>query len=135
MKAIKYILAALLLLVFTSCKEEVQPYDHTDVEITALIAINPVSGEYLDGVISQNEGTIVFKVPRADADKFDLTKMKLQATVFFDALITPKLDGLFDITKDEEQNPRLKLTVTSMMHPDDLDIKKEYLVYGYVSAY
>ena len=74
-------------------------------------------------------------MPRADADKFDLTKMKLQATVFFDALITPKLDGLFDITKDEEQNPRLKLTVTSMMHPDDPDIKKEYLVYGYVSAY
>ncbi len=135
MKALKFIFAAILLLCFVSCKEEIQPYDHTDVEISALLAINPVTGDYIDGVIDQNAGTIVFKVARADASKYDLTKMKLYATVFFDALITPKLDGLFDITKDEEGNPRLKLTVTSLMHPNDPEIKKEYEVYGYVSAF
>lgn len=125
----------MLLLFFVSCKEVEQPYDHTNVEITALVATDVVSNAYLDGVIDQDAGTIVFKVPRALEDNYDLSRMKLTATVFYDALITPKLDGLFDITKDEEGNPRLKLTVTSMMHPDDPDVKKEYTVYGYVSAF
>ena len=135
MKSLKYIIAVLLAVLLTSCKEVQQPYDHKDVEITALLAINPVNGEYLDGVIDQDAGTIVFKVARADADKYDLKNIKLYATVFFDALITPKLDGLFDITKDDEGNPRLKLTVTSLMHPNDPDVRKEYTVYGYVSAF
>ncbi|MBR1574264.1 MAG: hypothetical protein IJ652_05400 [Bacteroidales bacterium] len=133
MKYLKYIAAALLLLGTLSCKKAVNPFVHDDVTITSMVmsstGFDIVST--LEATIDQEAGTIVFAVPRADRSKFDLTKVKLSATIWFDASISPKLsDRLWDVTKDEDGNPRITLTVTS----DQTGTTKQYQVWGYVSS-
>ena len=85
----------------------------------------------LEATIDQEAGTIVFVVPRAERAKYDLTKVKLMATVWFDAIISPKLsDTIWDVTKDDDGNPRITLTVTSAQTGST----KQYQVWGYVSS-
>ena len=133
MKYLKYIAAAALLLGLLSCKKAVNPFVHDDVNISSMIMLSTGMEiqSSLEAVIDQEAGTIVFAVPRVERAKFDLTKVKLTATIFFDAYITPKLsDRIWDVTKDDEGNPRITLTVTSAQ----TGTSREYQVWGYVSS-
>lgn len=112
---------------------ESEAFTHEDVEISSMIMISvgkPLQST-LEGTIDNEAGTVIFKVPRADRDKYDLTKVKLQATVFYDAYITPKLgDRFWDVTSDDQGDPRVRITVTSGITGKT----KEYTVKGYVSS-
>lgn len=134
MKQFRYILAAALLLIcLSSCKKAVNPFVHNDVEITSMVLLTTGFDiqSSLEANIDQEAGTIVFVVPRAQRNNFDLTKVKLTATVWFDAHISPKLsDRIWDVTKDDEGNPRVTLTVTSQQ----TGTQKQYQVWGYVSS-
>lgn len=115
---------------FVSGNEE---FSHDNVEITSMILLSTVDGitSSIEGTIDQEAGTILFVVPRAEKAKFDLTNVRLTATIFYDAEISPKLGGrLWDVTSDEEGNPRINLTVSSQMTGKT----KEYTVRGYVSS-
>ncbi len=133
MKYLKYIAAALLLIGLSSCKKAVNPFVHDDVTITSMVMLSTGFDiqSSLEATIDQEAGTIVFVVPRAERAKYDLTKVKLMATVWFDAIISPKLsDTIWDVTKDDDGNPRITLTVTSAQTGST----KQYQVWGYVSS-
>lgn len=142
MKKTIILLLALSALLFAGCKKPEYPgflnpdspeFTHGNVEISSMLMISygmPTSSS-LEGVIDQEAGTVLFIVPRADRSKFDLTQVKLQATVYLDSVISPKLsDRLWDVTSDDEGNPKVRITVTSQITGES----KEYTVKGYVSS-
>ena len=110
-----------------------EDFTHDNVEISSMIMYSTGKEiqSTLEATIDQEAGTISFIVPRANRDQFDLTKVKLAATVFYDAVISPQLGGkIWDVTSDESGNPRIKLTVTATATGKT----KEYTVRGYVSS-
>ncbi|MBR1873044.1 MAG: hypothetical protein IJ795_07555 [Bacteroidales bacterium] len=132
MKKLRYIAAILLLFALASCKKAVNPFVHDDVQITSMIMLSTGAVRTsVEATIDQEAGTIVFVVPRSQKDNFDLTKVKLTATVFFDAHISPQLgDRFWDVTRDDEGNPKITLTVTSVQ----TGTSKQYQVWGYISS-
>lgn len=128
-----------------SCKQVEMPFTHEDSEvvITSMLMwnlpfknITPDSPfdrkESVEGTITHNApdevGEIVFVVPRNKRSYWDLTKVTLQGTVFYDLSISPALAGSFDLTLDDEGNPRLELTVKSAR----TGFEKKYKVWAYV---
>ena len=129
----KLILISVALLLLAGCKKVEQPYVHDDVEITSMIMISVgmPSQSSMSATIDQDAGTILFAVPRVNRDKYDFTKVKLTATVPFDAIISPKLsDKIWDISGDENGDPKVKITVTSAVTGKT----KDYTVKAYVSS-
>ena len=88
--------------------------------------------ESVEAVITNNAtdemGEIVFAVPRNKRMYWDLTSVTLQATVFYDLYITPSVAGIYDLTLDDEGNPRMYLTVKSSR----TGFEKKYKVWAYI---
>ncbi len=138
-KIVLFLLAALMT---ATCSKPQYPsffvpgtdeFTHDNVEISSMIMYSTGKNiqSTLEATIDHDAGTVAFVVPRAKRDQFDLTKVKLSATIFYDAEITPSLSGkIWDVTSDESGNPRIKLTVKATMTGKT----KEYTVKGYVSS-
>lgn len=140
MKKVLYV--ALAVLIASACAKPEYPdfftpgneaFTHDNVEISAmsLTSTGMAFQSSLEAKIDHDAGTILFVVPRVERLKYDLTKVKLSATVYYDAEITPKLSNkIWDVTSDDEGNPRITLTVKSKMTGKT----KTYTVRGYVSS-
>ena len=138
----KYILILMAALMTVTCSKPQYPsffvpgsddFTHDNVEISSMIMYSTGKAiqSTLEATIDHEAGTVKFIVPRANRDKFDLTKVKLSATIFYDAEITPSLSGkIWDVTSDDSGNPKIKLTVRSTITGKT----KEYTVNGYVSS-
>lgn len=140
MKKLIIIIAAAIMA--ATCSKPIYPsffdpssdeFTHENVEISSMIMYSTGKSiqSTMEAAIDQEAGTILFVVPRAKRNQYDLTKVKLSATVFYDAIISPNLSGtIWDVTSDDSGNPRIKLTVTSAVTGKT----KEYTVRGYVSS-
>ncbi len=102
------LLAALLV---AGCKKPVYTYIHNDVNITSITVTNLGAPDVPDfpgkplfasvaGQINQETGEILFPIPRADADKFDIHRMKAYASIRLDAKFDPPLTGIHDFSED-----------------------------------
>ncbi len=107
----------LLMMVMTvggvvSCAEADSNYFHTDNTISS-IWISPAdnSSRIIYGDIDYpEEGFITFTIPRSERPYFpDLTSLKIKAVVTYDAMITPSLLGIKDLSSD------FVITVTAKM--------------------
>jgi len=145
MKKLAIIVLSMLVLSLSACKQVEMPFTHedSDVVITSMLMWNlpnkPITAdspfnvkESVEAEITHNAtnevGEIVFAVPRAKRNLFDLEHVTLQATVGYDLYITPSLAGSWDLTRDEAGNPKVTLTVKS----ERTGFEKKYTVYAYV---
>ncbi|MBO4605911.1 MAG: hypothetical protein J5667_05175 [Bacteroidales bacterium] len=145
MKKLALVILAALALCSVSCKQVEMPFTHadSDVQITSMLMWNlPFKNltadspfdrkESVEATITQNApdevGEIVFAVPRNKRTYWDLTKVTLQATLFYDLYITPGLSGQYDLTLDDADQPRLELTVKSSR----TGFEKKYKVWAYI---
>ena len=113
------------LLLMGSCAKPSEEYIHDNCEITAIEIANynqPINYT-IPGKINQETGEIVFPIPKNRKEYFDLTKLYVRANVPFDAIISPSLTGLKDLSEVR------KVTVTATMTGK----KKEYTLLAYYS--
>lgn len=109
----KYVLR-LFTLVFcltlvANCAKPGEEYLHEDNSISSIFIV-PASGTVsatINGVIAPVPGkedayTIDFPIPRKLKSSFDLTKLKVKATVGYDVKITPSLSGIKDLSEPYE---------------------------------
>lgn len=131
-----------LALLVSGCKKPVFTYIHDDVTITSITVTNmgapdipsfpgkplfaSVAGQ-IDTVGNGIDEPIIirFPIPRIDADKFDLTRMKAYASISLDAKFDPPLTGVHDFSED------FPLKVVSMQTGD----YKNYVLKVYYSRY
>lgn len=109
----KYIIGLLLLILSlplaVNCAKPGGEYLHEDNAIHSIM-ITPATGTTsatVEGVIKPVEGkdnafTIDFPIPRKLRSSFDLTKLKVKATVGYDVKITPSLSGIKDLSDPYE---------------------------------
>ena len=109
----KYIIGFLLLILClplaVNCAKPGEEYLHEDNTIHSIM-ITPATGTTsatVEGVIKPVEGkdnafTIDFPIPRKLRSSFDLTKLKVKATVGYDVKITPSLSGIKDLSDPYE---------------------------------
>ena len=123
-------------LLVAGCKKPVYTYIHNDVTITSITVTNMGAPDVPDfpgkplfasvaGQINQETGEILFPIPRAEADKFDLHRMKAYASIPLDARIEPPLAGIHDFEKD------YPIKVISMQTGNS----REYVLKVYFSRY
>ncbi|MBP5572284.1 MAG: hypothetical protein J6X39_06410 [Bacteroidales bacterium] len=123
-------------LLITGCKKPVFTYVHNDVTITSITVTNLGAPDVPDfpgkplfasvtGQINQETGEILFPIPRADADKFDLKRMKAYASIRLDAKFDPPLTGIHDFSED------FPVRVYSLQTGD----YKDYVLKVYFSRY
>ena len=127
MKRIAFIFVALAVVPVSGCKKPVFTYEHDNVDITSITVTNlgePVFAS-ISGQINQETGEILFPIPRADADKFDINHMKAYASIPLDARIEPPLAGIHDFEKD------YPIKVISMQTGNS----REYVLKVYFSRY
>lgn len=109
----KTIFAILILsaLTLSGCKKPVFTYVHDNVTITSITVTNLGAPDVPDfpgkplyasvtGQINDETGEILFPIPRKDADKFDITRMKAYASIPLDAKFDPPLTGIHDFSND-----------------------------------
>ncbi len=110
MKNILRILALVLCIPLAlDCAKPGEEFLHDDNSIRS-ISIIPATGSSsatVNGVISPVEGkdnayTIDFPIPRKLKSTFDITKLKVRATVGYDVKITPSLSGIKDLSDPYE---------------------------------
>lgn len=143
----KIISVLLAVLALASCKQVEMPFTHEDSEvvISSMLMWNlPFKNidssskflikESVQATITQNEpdevGEIVFGVPRSKRDLWDLTDVTLQATVPYDVYISPSLAGHWNLTLDDNDKPKVFLTVKSAR----TGFEKTYSVYAYIKS-
>ena len=109
----KYIIGLLLLILslplVVNCAKPGEEYIHDDNTIHSIMS-TPATGTTsatVEGVIKPVEGkdnafTIDFPIPRKLRSSFDLTKLKVKATVGYDVKITPSLSGIKDLSDPYE---------------------------------
>ena len=123
-------------LLITGCKKPVFTYVHNDVTITSITVTNLGAPDVPDfpgkplfasvtGQINQETGEILFPIPRADADKFDLKRIKAYASIRLDAKFDPPLTGIHDFSED------FPVRVYSLQTGD----YKDYVLKVYFSRY
>lgn len=101
--------AALLLAFAASCAKPGEEFRHEDNSIRN-ISITPAAGTSsatITGVISTAAGkedtfNVDFPIPRKLKSTFDITKLKVRATVGYDVKITPSLSGIKDLSDPYE---------------------------------
>lgn len=74
-------------------------------------AISTVA-ETVTGDINQETGEIWFNIPRKDMKEWDLSKVKVSATVHYDVEIYPSLFGIKDLTAEDGYKITVKATQT-----------------------
>ena len=92
-----------------NCAKPGEEYLHEDNSISSIFIV-PASGTVsatINGVIAPVPGkddayTIDFPIPRKLKSSFDLTKLKVKATVGYDVKITPSLSGIKDLSEPNE---------------------------------
>lgn len=92
-----------------NCAKPGEEYLHEDNSISSIFIV-PASGTVsatINGVIAPVPGkddayTIDFPIPRKLKSSFDLTKLKVKATVGYDVKITPSLSGIKDLSEPYE---------------------------------
>lgn len=92
-----------------NCAKPGEEYLHEDNSISSIFII-PASSTVsatINGVIAPVPGkddayTIDFPIPRKLKSSFDLTKLKVKATVGYDVKITPSLSGIKDLSEPYE---------------------------------
>lgn len=92
-----------------NCAKPGEEYLHEDNSISSIFIV-PASGTVsatINGVIAPVPGkddayTIDFPIPRKLKSSFDLTKLKVKATVGYDVRITPSLSGIKDLSEPYE---------------------------------
>ena len=92
-----------------NCAKPGEEYLHEDNSISSIFIV-PASGtvsDTINGVIAPVPGkddayTIDFPIPRKLKSSFDLTKLKVKATVGYDVKITPSLSGIKDLSEPYE---------------------------------
>lgn len=92
-----------------NCAKPGEEYRHEDNSISSIFIV-PASGTVsatINGVIAPVPGkddayTIDFPIPRKLKSSFDLTKLKVKATVGYDVKITPSLSGIKDLSEPYE---------------------------------
>lgn len=103
---IKILLAAVLCTLFVAgCAKPGEEYIHSDNSIRS-ISITPATGTSsatITGVITavdEEKGLyqVEFPIPRKLKSTFDITKLKVRATVGYDVKITPSLSGIKDLS-------------------------------------
>ncbi len=125
MKKLMTIFSMAALLLLGSCAKPAEEFIHDDCEITSIEIANynqPISYT-LPGIIDQENGKIEFPIPKNKKEFFDLTKLYVRANVPFDAIITPSLTGLKDLSQE------MTITVTAQMTGKT----KEYKMLAYWS--
>jgi hypothetical protein len=108
MKAFKYIFALSALLVAVSCVKPGAEAIHDDNTIQSIRIYKgtdlPTGGNHngvaIAGDIDPESNEIYFTIPRRDIllGTWDRTKIKIEATVGYDVMITPSLVGIHDMT-------------------------------------
>ncbi len=134
----KTILAILTLsaLLVQGCKKPVYTYVHNNVTITSITVTNLGAPDVPDfpgkplyasvtGQINDETGEILFPIPRRDADKFDIHRMKAYASIPLDAKFDPPLTGIHDFSED------FPIRVYSLQTGD----YKDYVLKVYFSRY
>ena len=92
-----------------NCAKPGEEYLHEDNSISSIFIV-PASGTVsatINGVIAPVPGkddayTIDFPIPRKLKSSFDLTKLKVKATVGYDVKIPPSLSGIKDLSEPYE---------------------------------
>ncbi len=92
-----------------NCAKPGEEYLHEDNSISSIFIV-PASSTVsatINGVIAPVPGkddayTIDFPIPRKLKSSFDLTKLKVKATVGYDVKITPSLSGIKDLSEPYE---------------------------------
>ncbi len=92
-----------------NCAKPGEEYLHEDNRISSIFIVpaNATVSAIVNGVIAPVPGkedayTIDFPVPRKLKSSFDLTKLKVKATVGYDVKITPSLSGIKDLSEPYE---------------------------------
>lgn len=123
-KAFGYFIVFAVLLTTVSCAKPDEEYLHTDNTISS-IWITPADDatRVVYGDIDEDTGIILFSIPRASRPYFPtLTSLKIRAIIGYDAVITPSLSGIKDLTSD------FPITVTATMIGEDRNyiLRAEY---------
>lgn len=110
------------------CAKPDSEFLHTDNTISSII-MYPESGRSdraVNGVINQETGEISFPIPKVFRNDYDPTRVKVKATVGYDAKITPSLLGIKDL---DNGGNGLEVTVTATMTGES----KTYVLKAYYS--
>lgn len=108
-KLLKYFIVTLLTLTVVSCAKPAEEFLHTDNTISS-IWITPADDatRIVYGDIDEDTGLIVFDIPRTMRPYFpDSSRLKVRAIIGYDAVISPSLLGIKDLSSD------LQITVTA----------------------
>ncbi len=84
-----------------ACGEVGDEYLHADNTISAIQAqpFNAsASAQPVQGTINDETGEILIAIPKTQMSYYDLTEIILRATVGYDAVITPSLSGIKDLS-------------------------------------
>lgn len=106
---LKILVAAALAVLTAGCAKPGEEYVHSDNSIRS-ISITPATGTSsatITGVITavdEEKGLyqVEFPIPRKLKSTFDITKLKVRATVGYDVKITPSLSGIKDLSDPYE---------------------------------
>lgn len=102
--------AALTALVAGACAEPEDDFLHKDSRIQEIEILPAGGGNGIAGTIDETTGEIFFAIPKKDREKYDITNLMVRAKVEYDAIITPSLTGLKDLS--DRDNP-FTITVTA----------------------
>lgn len=121
-KILKYFFVTAAVLIAASCAKPEEEFLHTDNTITD-IWITPVDDatRTIYGTIDDtvDPAVILFEIPRASRPFFpSLSELKVRAIVGYDAIITPSLLGIKDLSSD------FSITVTATQTGES----KEYIL-------
>lgn len=110
MKRLKYlILAFAASLIAFSCAKPADEFIHDDCTISSIMMTSEKDKTTapIEGTIDQETGEIIFTVPRDKYNAWDLTRVKVRATIGYDAYISPSLSGIKDLSEE------YRITVTA----------------------
>ena len=114
-KILNILLTAALAALMPGCAKPDAEFLHDDCTVKAIYMVSVLSGAQIAGDIDDEAGTIRFTIPKADRKKWQddegfVTRVKLRATIPYDAVITPSLLGQKDLINIEEP---VEITVTA----------------------
>lgn len=95
------LLSGLLLASLPGCGKVGEDYLHDNCEITSIDITNfgfQIS-HTVSGQINQETGEILFPIPKILKKQFDITKLRVRANIGYDAIISPSLSGLKDLSE------------------------------------
>jgi hypothetical protein len=109
MKTIKQIISLLVIILcvtsLSSCEDHDPIVRKSDCTITSITVRGSATGTEYAGTIDDNQ--IVFNIPSSESSTIDITKLYVVANLPMEAIISPSLTGLKDLSSP------FNLTVTA----------------------